>query len=440
MDAATVLRLLERVEPLGDGPVGGGPVGALGDEALAWLRVAERATALALRSLGPFDATGTATATGATSTASWLAAHGPVTKAAASRLVGAARLAHHHPDTAKALATGDISVTQAETAGAAVRPPGFDDLYTRDETVLLDAARTLTPDRFTRALRHRTNLADDALGHRDAARSHDRRGFTLSPLPDGSSMPGGRRDPTTTALLTAALDPTMGPPDAVTDHAPRPRTVPQRRHDALRELAREHLSGANQRAGAPVATVDVIVDLDTLTGQPPTDLTHRRGDAIGTGPVPLATIEQLLCDSSLGRVLMRGPTEIVDVGRRSRTFTPTQRRAMIARDGPTCTHPGCDRPAHRCDAHHDHPWHHHGPTDLDHGRMLCRWHHTWHHHHRPPPRTGPAPGTTGRRATSTHPARLLRSPSCLGPSSSRCSRSRSWRPRAARTVTVRPLR
>ena len=54
------------------------------------------------------------------------------------------------------------------------------------------------------------------------------------------------------------------------------------------------------------------------------------------------------------------------------------------------THPDCDRPATWCDTHHDHPWHHGGPTDHTNARLLCRWHHTWHHtHHRHPPHHGP---------------------------------------------------
>jgi hypothetical protein len=389
---AVVLRLLERVEPF----PAGAPTAALGDEALGWLAVAERATALAVRFLGGFDAAGGAAEAGSTSTTAWVAAHGSMSRASAARLVGAARLAHHHPDTAKALEAGDVSVAHLEVAGTATRPAGYAELYARDEAVIVDAARDLPVDDFARVLRYWADLADDHLGRDRAARAHDRRSFTLSLLPDGSAVPAGRLDPTTTALLTAALHHTMGTPDPdpPPGDGPPPRTTPQRRCDALAELARAHLSGANQRAGAPVATVDVVVDLHTLTGTPPTDLTTTRSDVTGLGPVPRTTIETLLCDSWAGRILLRGRSEILDVGRRTRTFTPTQRRALIARDGPGCTHPGCDRPATWCDTHHDHHWAHGGPTDHTNARLLCRWHHTWHHHHthpdhRTPPGRGP---------------------------------------------------
>jgi hypothetical protein len=44
------------------------------------------------------------------------------------------------------------------------------------------------------------------------------------------------------------------------------------------------------------------------------------------------------------------------------------------RDG-GCVHPGCQRTAAFCDAHHVRHWAHGGPTDLDNLVLLCRHHH-----------------------------------------------------------------
>jgi hypothetical protein len=67
----------------------------------------------------------------------------------------------------------------------------------------------------------------------------------------------------------------------------------------------------------------------------------------------------------------------LDLGRRSRFFSPAQQQAIVERDG-GCAIVGCDRPPHWCDAHHLDP---HAPptngeTNLDNGLGMCRPHHT----------------------------------------------------------------
>ncbi|MGG7380223.1 HNH endonuclease signature motif containing protein, partial [Escherichia coli] len=59
--------------------------------------------------------------------------------------------------------------------------------------------------------------------------------------------------------------------------------------------------------------------------------------------------------------------------------TKAQRIALALRDG-GCTAEGCDRPAGWCHAHHDIPFSQGGPTNLEHGRLLCARHHTLIHH------------------------------------------------------------
>ncbi len=71
---------------------------------------------------------------------------------------------------------------------------------------------------------------------------------------------------------------------------------------------------------------------------------------------------------------MRGESEVLDVGRRTRLVTPAMRRAVIARDR-TCVEDGCDVPGHWCDVHHIIPWQDGGPTDLDNSQLRCRHHH-----------------------------------------------------------------
>ena len=80
------------------------------------------------------------------------------------------------------------------------------------------------------------------------------------------------------------------------------------------------------------------------------------------------------CDAGIIPMIFAKPGRPLHVGRTRRAFTPAQRRALAARDR-GCTWPGCHRRASRCHAHHLIPWQDGGPTDLDNGALLCRYHH-----------------------------------------------------------------
>jgi hypothetical protein len=83
----------------------------------------------------------------------------------------------------------------------------------------------------------------------------------------------------------------------------------------------------------------------------------------------------LACDAGISRVITRGASEILDVGRATRTVPVGIAKAVIARDR-HCTHPGCFAPPSMCEIHHDEHWAHGGPTSLENCRLLC-----WFHHH-----------------------------------------------------------
>ena len=112
-----------------------------------------------------------------------------------------------------------------------------------------------------------------------------------------------------------------------------------------------------------------------MKGATPVDLTAARCDVTGFGPVARGTLERLLCDTRIGRIVMQGESVVLDQGRRTPTVTPEQRRALAHRDG-CCVFPGCDRPPPWTDAHHVEFWmRDDGPTDLDNLVLLCRRHH-----------------------------------------------------------------
>jgi hypothetical protein len=173
------------------------------------------------------------------------------------------------------------------------------------------------------------------------------------------------------ATVLRALQP-FARPDAMPSVSLR--SAGRRLADALVELAAQSLGG--ERSGGRVRIgADVVIDYETLLRIASGDLLARICDIEGLGPVPLSTVERLLCDCSVGRVLMRGRSEVLDLGRRTDVPSPAQRRALARRDQ-HCRFPGCDRPVRWTDAHHIVHWTRGGPTDLDNLVLLCRRHHT----------------------------------------------------------------
>jgi hypothetical protein len=295
---------------------------------------------------------------------SWLATHCGLVRGAAARLIRTARFLRRHPQTAKALDAGDISVPHVELLAAVVRRR--DDLYERDETVLLDAAATVAAQDFPKATRTWASLADDELARRVAAHAFDQRGFTLSPTTGGSAV-SGFLDPEASALVDTAFD-EMQPPEGALDT----RTRAQRHADALVLLC-ERVRGGELPTSRPIAGAEVVMSHDVFAGHPLANLDSLQCEIAGFGPIPRATAERLLCDCALGRVV-KGRSQLLDLGRRTRTVPDRLRRAIVLRDE-HCQFPGCRAPASWCDAHHLVWWTRGGETSLENCVLLCRRHH-----------------------------------------------------------------
>jgi hypothetical protein len=171
------------------------------------------------------------------------------------------------------------------------------------------------------------------------------------------------------------------PPDPKDGDDP-PRTLSQRRADALVEMCQRSLGGTAASSRAK-SNVDIVIDADTATGNTPTDLLHTRCDILDGGVLSKAAVERILCDSAAGYAVIRRPlahdlahqaSEVLDLGRRTREPSAAQRRAVMLRDE-HCQFPGCRAPISWCDIHHMHPWQRGGSTDLTNLAALCRRHH-----------------------------------------------------------------
>lgn len=324
----------------------------------------ERLDAEVLRLVGDCDAVDAwnADCLGAVS---WLAAKTGLVRAAAARRVRTARFLRRHERTAKALDAGDVTVPHVEMLAAVAHRR--DELYAEHETMLLDAAATVEVQDFPKAMRRWVSLADDELAQRDAAFGIDRRGIMFSPTTGGSVI-SGFADPEASATVTSVLD-DLQPPEGNADT----RSVAQRRFDALVLLC-ERARGGELPTSRPIAGAEIVVSEDLLSGHPLTNLDALQCDIEGFGPIPRVTAERLLCDCAVGRVVMRGRSQLLDLGRRTRTVPDRLRRAIVLRDE-HCQFPGCRAPASWCDAHHLVWWTRGGETSLENLALLCRRHH-----------------------------------------------------------------
>ena len=329
------------------------------------LAAQERLAAMVQQATGEWDRDQCWAADDALSPVSWLLHRAGLTKQDAMVLVRTGRHVVAHEATAKALDAGDISSAHSTIIGRAVRHR--ESLYPEHEDVILDAARQLAPTAFRDVMRYWASCADDQLNRGGARGELDGNYLDLTTTFGGVGHLEGRFDPLSIATLKKVLD-EMEPPDA--KDAPIRRSISQRRADALLRLA-----GGEE---APQVHVDAIVDLDTLAGRMPTDLTQACCELDGIGFISPALMSLYLCDCAIGRVLMRGKSEVLDLGRRTRLITPSLRRALRVRDR-TCVEPGCTLPANYCDGHHIIHWTQHGQTNLPNLQLRCRRHHLRQH-------------------------------------------------------------
>ena len=327
--------------------------------------IQERVDAEMIRMVGVWDGAAAWSEESALGPVSWLAWKGGMPRPVAHRLLQTARLARDHERTGAALATGAITAEHVEALAAVSH--GRDDLYAEHEATLIESAKTVEVLDFARVTRKWATLANDQLASTDAAFAFDRRGITLSPT-IGGAVVSGFLDPETSATVTKALD-ALQPPEGGADT----RSRAQRHADALMLMCQQSLGGRLPES-RPINGADLVVSHDVLCGRPLASLDALRCDIEGFGPIARVTAERLVCDCAIGRIVVKGKSEIVDYGRRTRTIPRHLRRLSRLRDQ-HCQYPGCRAPAAWCDVHHLIHWLHGGETKLANCALLCRRHH-----------------------------------------------------------------
>ena len=297
---------------------------------------------------------------------------------------------------------GDISSRHVDAAGRVLGTVG--DAARRAlvapevQRDLLAAARRMDAPRFAREVARTAARLEPASLDRSLERQRAERFLHLSESPEGTRLSGlvdrqsGRR-------LRLALEAASPRPASDDD-----RTGPQRLADALVAVADTVLSSPATGSGAAVRPhVSFLMTAETWAGLRGAQSRRvaqggesaGRGTAVGVlaatpllfdgpvdpvrddegEPVPFDEVARVLCDCSLTRIVVDADGEPLDLGRVQRTYTGAQRRAVLARDG-GCAWAGCDAAVRWCEVHHIRWWDRDdGPTSVENGVTLCRFHH-----------------------------------------------------------------
>ena len=305
---------------------------------------------------------------------------------------------------------GVLSAVCQARAGLADTDPLLTDLLTRLEGIagragsqldrLTDALLVLATHVEAAQLPGALGLLLDALLpdelERRAERTHDARGLRLRRKDDGSGwlITRGELDLECGELLQTVIDAERAvDPDNPLDTAawtatsdaahdgstdddttadadrPRPRSLDQQRHDALRNGLRRHLDSGIAGTRDKVAPhLAVTVGLDTLHAAPGS---LPAVAASGTR-LPRSLVRRWWCDSAVTRFVLSLGGKVLAVSHTGRTLTATERRAKRLETGGTCQVAGCARgPGCRLVPHHPTPYAECGTTSLTDTVLLC---------------------------------------------------------------------
>jgi hypothetical protein len=195
----------------------------------------------------------------------------------------------------------------------------------------------------------------------------------------GGGGGGGQNAAPAPAAPTPTATPPAAPRDDTADHPLHPPRVTDDERSGADPPGASRVPDNRWAGEDPCGTSGTPTD-DRAGADPLAALgvapTPERGWLTWTGPVATTTVQRIVCDSVIYRVLFDPVTgRPLDVGRTHRTAPAWVRRALHARDR-GCRWPGCSAPTPWTDAHHLTMWRDDGQTNVDQMILVCRWHHT----------------------------------------------------------------
>jgi hypothetical protein len=338
-----------------------------GDALAAVIGLWDRLEARISDTVAAYDRAGLWELDGATSMTGWLADRGGMARARAAATASRARKLAHLEVTPQAWRDGVLSGGQVEAIAANLDADTLELFGDHEAAVVPSLVDLSARDVSTAMVTWR-----EAATTEPEPRPERPQALHLSRTLNDRWRTDGTLNPETGALLATALrlaqsDDTDGQPA---------RSPATRRADALGDICRHFLDHQqHRRGGRHRPHLNLVLDLERYLTHPTAGATTPDGSRLDR-----ATVDRLLCDSALHRVLTAGRSTILDYGTATRTIPAPLFNALVIRDR-HCRFPGCDRPPNWCEGHHVSFWDNGGPTRLDNLALLCSRHH--HLLHRP---------------------------------------------------------
>jgi len=294
------------------------------------------------------------------SPASWAARTCRMSRSSAADRLCVGKHLEAMPRAKHALARGEVGY-QAVSAMCHLREQLGERWEAIDEEQLVDQAGRWTVEDFRDVCRRARYVVDPDGFDKESKEDFERRWLEVNPMLDGMHAVDGLLDPVTGAAFRKVLD-SLASPRSPED----PRSHGQRNADALAELLDHHMNEGRlpRKAGVrPHVTLTMTLEgLKNEAGAPAAEL--EPGMLISR-----QTMQRLTCDCTMSRVLL-ADSQVVDVGRATRTIQPATRRALKHRDR-GCRWPGCDRPVSWSVPHHIEFWSRGGPSTLS--NLVLLW-------------------------------------------------------------------
>src|SRR3989475_335551 len=300
------------------------------------------------------------------SACTWVAAQCQMSKTTAADRLCVGEQLGNLPRVTEALSSGQIGYQAAAVICHLSEQVGEKRQYIDQEHWIGYAQRFSLKD--LRYLTYEARVRWDCEGfEQQTEEDYELRSLDISETTGGMYRLDAWLDPVGGAALQAAIE-SLSNPLCSADQ----RTAKQRRADALVEMAQHAMDeGKLPRRNGARPHISVNTTIEGLKGE-----LGEAASQLGTAlPISSKTVQRLACDCTLHRVI-KADSVVMDVGRATRSVSPSQWRALKARHR-TCAAPECDRPINMTSPHHIEFWARGGRSELPHPLPPP------YHHHRP---------------------------------------------------------
>jgi Domain of unknown function (DUF222)/HNH endonuclease len=357
-------------------PFTAGMVGGLDD--LARLRVQiDRLEAAFALGVAAADARGDMEATGRT-TAEWVGLECRRSHDEAKRVVSFAKKLGWTDRVKTGFVTGTLSAEQARMVTRVLTKQNVS-FFAEHEESLVAIAEQFNMAQFGQALQHWRKRADDFTAKNDAKNAEDARELFCSPVGDTFVLKGTLTAEQGTIVNEAITMISQAESDGSTD----PRTLAQRRADAITSICRYALDTNTTRTiHGSRPHIEVLVDLEDFLALGNAVTSGDKAKYGGYTPagawISGVTLERICCDARITHTLRDASQSVgagaTHEGRTTDTIPKHIRRKVIARDR-HCRYPGCCRPAVWSEIHHIKHREHGGEHTVTNLVLLCGRHH-----------------------------------------------------------------